>query len=77
MELKVRIIEIFPKIQTIKNNQKDVISISFETNDYFRKIENIEESIIKNEKIIINLKDQNVKKNKINKLIYNNNSYSI
>ena len=74
MELKVRIIEIFPKIQTIKNNQKDVISISFETNDYFRKIENIEESIIKNEKIIINLKDQNVKKNKIKCLLFRNNN---
>ena len=63
MEAKIRIIEIFPKVQAIKNNPKDIISLSFISNEYSTKIENLEQSIRKNEKKIIKLKEQNVKKN--------------
>ena len=62
MEVKFRIIEIYPKLQTIKNNPKDIISISFISNDYTKKIGNIEQSIAKNEKNVIYLKSQNTKK---------------
>ena len=58
MEAKIRIIEILPKIQTIKTNSKDVISISFISNNIPKKIEDIEQSITKNQKIIINLKNE-------------------
>ena len=58
MEAKIRIIEILPKIQTIKTNSKDVISISFISNNIPKKIEDIEQSISKNQKIIINLKNE-------------------
>ena len=58
MEAKIRIIEIIPKIQTIKTNSKDVISISFISNNIPKKIEDIEQSISKNQKIIINLKNE-------------------
>ena len=74
MEAKIRILEIFPKIKSMKDNPKDIISISFLSNDNSLKIENIEQSIIKNEKIIINLKGQNAKKNLIKCLLSRNNS---
>ena len=73
MEAKIRIIEIFPKVQAIKNNPKDIISLSFISNEYSTKIENLEQSIRKNEKKIIKLKEQNVKKNIIKCLLIKNN----
>ena len=73
MEAKIRIIEIFPKVQSIKNNPKDIISLSFISNEYSTKIENLEQSIRKNEKKIIKLKEQNVKKNIIKCLLIKNN----
>ena len=61
MEVKLRIIDIYPKIQTIKNNPKDIISISFITSDYSTKIADIEQSMTKNEKFIFKLKSKNSK----------------
>ena len=74
MEVKFRIIEIYPKPQTIKNNQKDIISISFISNDYTKKIGNIEQSIAKSEKIEINLKAQNNQKEIIKCILLRNNN---
>ena len=67
MEVKFRIVEIYPKLYLIKDNPKDIISISFISNDNTKKIGNIEQSITKNEKISINLKAQNNQKVLINK----------
>ena len=57
MEAKVRIIEIFPKIQSIKSNPKDIISLSFISNENSTKIENLEQSMHKNERKIIIIKN--------------------
>lgn len=74
MEVKLRIIEINPKIQLLKNNPKDIISISFFSNHISTKIDDIENIFITNEKIIVNL-GENDPKNKIIKcvLLKNNN----
>ena len=77
MEAKVRIIEILPKIHSIKSNPKDIISLSFISNEYSTKIENLEQSMHKNERKIIKLKDQNFKKNIIKCLLIKNNQYII
>ena len=74
MEAKFRIIEIYPKPQTIKNNIKDIISISFISNDCTKKIGNIEQSISKNEKIMIHLKTQNSQKEIIKCILSRNNN---
>ena len=74
MEAKFRIIEIYPKLQAIKNNPKDIISISFISNDYTKKIGNIEQSIAKNEKNVIYLKSQNTKKELIKCILSRNNN---
>ena len=74
MEAKFRIIEIYPKLQAIKNNPKDIISISFISNDYTKKIGNIEQSIAKNEKNVIYLKSQNTKKEIIKCILSRNNN---
>ena len=73
MEAKIRIIEIFPKIQSIKNNPKDIISLSFISNEYSIIIENLEQSICKNEKKIIKFKEQNIEKIIIKCLLIKNN----
>ena len=72
MEVKLKIIEISPKMQLIKNNPKDIISITFISNNISVKIENIEQSIIKNENITINLKEQDTKKQIIKCLLLRN-----
>ena len=72
MEAKLRIIEIYPKIQSIKNNTKDIISISFISNDYSVKIVDIEQTLSKKEKIIIDLKEQNTKKHLIKCILLRN-----
>ena len=75
MEAKLRIIEISPKLKNFKNNSKDIISISFISDNYSVKIEDVDKAIINNEKIIINIKES---KNKIlpikYSLIRNNNN---
>jgi len=72
MEAKLRIIEIYPKIQSIKNNTKDIISISFISNDYSVKIVDIEQTLSKKEKIIIDLKEQNTKRHLIKCILLRN-----
>ena len=74
MEAKFRIIEIYPKPQAIKNNLKDIISISFISYDYSKKIGNIEQSMAKNEKIVFNLKAQNSQKELIKCILLRNNN---
>ena len=74
MEAKLRIIEIYPKIQSIKNNVKDIISISFISDDFSVKIVDIEQSLSKKEKIIIDLKEQNIKKHLIKCILLKNKS---
>ena len=77
MEAKIRIIEILPKIQTIKTNSKDIISISFISNNIPKKIEDIEQSISKNQKIIINLKNEKGKNKVIVKCLLSRKNNSI
>ena len=74
MEVKFRIVEIYPKLYLIKDNPKDIISISFISNDNTKKIGNIEQSITKNEKISINLKAQNNQKVLIKCILFKNNN---
>ena len=75
MEAKLRIIEISPKLKNFKNNSKDIISISFISDNYSVKIEDVDKAIINNEKIIINIKES---KNKILPINYINlNIYNI
>ena len=57
MEAKIRIIEVSPKLKCFKNNPKDIISISFISDNYSVKIEDLEKAILSNDKIIINLKE--------------------
>ena len=64
MEAKIRIVEISPKLKCFKNNPKDIISISFISDNYSVIIEDIEKAIISNDKIIINLKEIKQSKNK-------------
>ena len=72
MEAKLRIIEIYPKIKSIKSNIKDIISMSFISNDYSVKIVDIEQSLSKKEKIVIYLKEQNTKKHLIKCILLRN-----
>ena len=74
MEAKIKIIETLPKIQSIKTNPKDNISISFITNNNHKKLEDIEQSITKNEKIIINLKNEKGKNQIIKCLLIRKNN---
>ena len=67
MEAKVRIIDISPKPKNFKNNSKDILSLSFISDNYSVKIEDIEKAIITNEKIIIIIKEL---KNKIQPIKY-------
>ena len=77
MEAKIRIIEVSPKLKCFKNNPKDIISISFVSDNYSVKIEDIEKAITSSDKIIVNLKESN-SKNKYQpikySLIRNNNN---
>ena len=77
MEAKIRIIEVCPKLKCFKNNPKDIISISFVSDNYSVKIEDIEKAITSSDKIIVNLKESN-SKNKYQpikySLIRNNNN---
>lgn len=77
MEVKLKIIEIFPKLKSFKNNSKDIISMSFISDNYSVKIEDVEKAMSNNDSIIINLKQPN-NKNKIQtikySLIKNNNN---
>ena len=57
MEAKIRIIEVYPKLKCFKINPKDIISISFVSDNYSVKIEDLEKAILSNDKIIINLKE--------------------
>ena len=80
MEAKIRIVEISPKLNVFKNNSNDIISISFISDNYSIKIEDIEKAIINNDTIIINLKELKDSKGKNNiqpikySLIKNNNN---
>ena len=51
------IIEVSPKLKIFKNSSKDIISISFVSDNYSVKLENVEKAIINNDKIIINIKE--------------------
>ena len=64
MEAKIRIIEVSPKLIIFKNNPKDIISISFVSDNYNIKIEDIEKAISNNDIIILNLKESKDLKNK-------------
>ena len=57
MEAKIMIIEVSPKLKNFKNSSKDIISISFVSDNYSVKLENVEKAIINNDKIIINIKE--------------------
>ena len=70
MEVKLKILEISPNIEIIKTNKKDIISMSFRSADNYSKIEDIEQFMIKNEKVIINIKG---KKQLIKCLLLKNN----
>ena len=63
MEAKIRIVEVSPKLKSFKNNLKDIISISFISDNYSVKIEDLEKAILSNDKIIINLKELKESKN--------------
>ena len=63
MEVKIRIVEISPKLKSFKNNPKDIISISFISDNYSVKIEDLDKAILSNDKIIINLKELKESKN--------------
>ena len=64
MEAKIRIVEISPKIRFFKSAPKDIISISFISDNYSVKVEDIEKAIINNDKIIIIVKELKESKNK-------------
>ena len=72
MEAKIRIIEISPKLKLFKNNSKDIISISFISDNYSVKIEDVEKAILSNEQIIISLKEikDHINKNIIQPIKY-------
>ena len=70
MEAKIRIIEVSPKIKCFKNNPKDVISISFISDNYSVKIEDLEKAITSNDKVIVNLKETKNKNNKYQPIKY-------
>ena len=70
MEAKIRIIEVSPKIKSFKNNPKDVISISFISDNYSVKIEDLEKAITSNDKVIVNLKETKNKNNKYQPIKY-------
>ena len=55
MEAKIKIIEVFPKLKYLKHNPKDIISISFISDNFKVKIADLEKAIISNDKIVINL----------------------
>ena len=57
MELKIKVLEIFPNIKNIKIKPSDIISLSFEAENIVVKIDNIEKSIINKEKILLLLKE--------------------
>ena len=57
MEAKIMIIEVSPKLKYFKNSSKDIISISFVSDNYSVKLENVEKAIVNNDKIIINIKE--------------------
>ena len=57
MEAKIMIIEVSPKLKSFKNSSKDIISISFVSDNYSVKLENVEKAIVSNDKIIINIKE--------------------
>ena len=57
MEAKIRIVEVSPKLKCFKNNPKDIISISFISDNYSVKIEDLEKAISSNDKVIVNLKE--------------------
>ena len=55
MEAKIKIVEVFPKLKYLKHNPKDIISISFISDNFKVKIADLEKAIISNDKIVINL----------------------
>ena len=57
MELKIKILEIFPNIKNIKLKPSDIISLSFEAENVVVKIDNIEKSIINKDNILLLLKE--------------------
>lgn len=63
MDIKIRIIEILPKLKQIKSNDKDIISMSFNSNNIFLQLEDIGKSILSEEDIVLSLrtKDQIIK----------------
>ena len=80
MEVKLKIIDISPKLKSLKINSKDIISISFISDNYSVNIEDVEKAMINYDNIIINLKQSN-NKNKIQTIKYsliknNNNTLS-
>ena len=70
MEVKIRIIEFSPKIKTLKNSPKDIISISFLSDNFSVKIADVEKAITSNEKVLINIKELKDSKNKIQPIKY-------
>ena len=57
MELKIKVLEIFPNIKKIKLKPSDIISLSFEAENIVVKIDNIEKSIINKDNILLLLKE--------------------
>lgn len=57
MELKIKVLEIFPNIKNIKIRPSDIISLSFEAENVVVKIDNIEKSIINKDNILLLLKE--------------------
>lgn len=57
MELKIKVLEIFPNIKNIKSKNSDIISLSFEAENIIVKIDNIEKSIINKDNILLLLKE--------------------
>ena len=67
MELKIKVLEIFPNIKNIKLKPSDIISLSFEAENIIVKIDNIEKSIINKDKILLLLKELSPKQ----KIVFN------
>ncbi len=57
MELKIKVLEIFPNIKNIKLKPSDIISLSFEYENVVVKIDNVEKSIINKDSILLILKE--------------------
>ena len=69
MEVKIKILEILPKIAQLKSNYTDFFSMSFEYDNYKVNIEDIEKTINNRDEIIINLKESSFSKNDIKQFI--------